>query len=274
MNLKNALRNMGQLQALSVAMIASNVIMAAGLVFAIVSLSNSHERIVLVPPNMDQKAEIAWNSANKEYLKSFALYMAILVGNIQPKSSSVVLESVSAFMDPIIYTEFRRQLMAIIEDPMFKASGSVISFLPGSIQYEHETSRVFVPGTIITSSSGSQKYSKQVTYEIGVHIRQGRPWVSHFTSYEGTTPRTVAWYVNRNSRDGSPIPDFAMPSKWKNEKSLPEPQLADLSVMQPPKPGEERAEEASESSAPAAQIAPAASAASVAPVAITTELKE
>ena len=272
MNLKDTLRNMGRLQALSLAMIASNVIMAAGLVFAIVSLSNSRERIVLVPPNMDQKAEIAWNSANKEYLKSFALYMAILVGNIQPKSSSVVLESVSAFMDPVIYTEFRRQLMAIIEDPMFKASGSVISFLPGSIQYEHETSRVFVPGTIITSSSGSQKYSKQVTYEIGVHIRQGRPWVSHFTSYEGTTPRTVSWYVNRNSRDGSPIPDFAMPNKWKDNKALPEPQLADLSAMQLSKQGEEPAEELVAPSA--APVAPAASVTPAAPVAIPTELKE
>lgn len=263
MNLKDALRNMGQLQALSLTMMASNVIMAAGLVYAIVTLSNSHERIVLVPPNLDQKAEIAWNSANKEYLKSFALYMAILVGNIQPKSSAVVLESVSAFMDPIIYTEFRRQLMAIIEDPMFKASGSVISFLPGSIHYEHETSRVFVPGTIITSSSGSQKYSKQVTYEIGVRIRQGRPWVTHFTSYEGTIPRTVTWYTNRNSRDGSPIPEFALPEKWKNEKTNSEAQLADLSAMQLNKSGEESVEEQG-----APIVAPSASAAS------TTESKE
>ena len=111
-----------------------------------------------------------------------------------------------------------------------------------------------------------------MTYEIGVHIRQGRPWVSHFTSYEGTTPRTVSWYVNRNSRDGSPIPDFAMPNKWKDNKALPEPQLADLSAMQLSKQGEERAEELVESGA--APVAPAASTTSVAPVAIPTELKE
>lgn len=260
MKLKDALRNMGSLQALTMTMMASNAIMAAGLVFAIVSLSAVRERVVLVPPNLDKKAEIAWASANKEYLKSFALYMATLVGNIQPKSSSVVLDSVSAFMDPSIYTDFRRQLMTIIEDPVFRSSGSVISFMPGSIQYENETSRVFVTGTIITSTSGAQKYQKQVTYEIGVRIREGRPWVTHFTSYEGTVPRTVSWYVNRNSRDGSPIPDFALPERWKGAKTQPgemEALPADLSVMKLNEPGEALP---TEQQAPAAEASASAAA--------------
>lgn len=230
MKFKDALRNMGQLQSLALAMMASNVILAIGLAYSIIAISSVHERVVLVPPSLDKKAEISWNNANKEYLKSFGLYIATLVGNIQPKSSTVVLDSVSAFMDPRIYTDFRRQLIEVIEDPVFKSSGSVISFLPSSIQYENETARVFVSGTIITSTSGAQKYQKQVIYEIGTQIREGRPWVAHFTSYEGNTPHTVTWWVQKNAHDKEPIPDYALPDKWKSKKDLQVPS-PDLSVM-------------------------------------------
>ena len=230
MNFKNAIRNMGQLQAMTKSMLLANVIMAAGLVYAIVAVNGQRERVILVPPNLDKRAEIAWKAADKEYIKSFALYIAVLVGNMQPKSSAVILDSVSAFMDPAIYHDFRRQLLTLIEDPVFKASGSVISFIPSSIQYEAETSRVFVTGTIITSTSGAQKYQKQVTYELGVLIREGRPWVAHFLSYEGTIPRTVGWHVNLSTREGKDIPEYALPYKMRKNSETPAP-AADLSGM-------------------------------------------
>lgn len=237
MNLKSALRNMGQLQAMSKALMLSNIIMAAGLVYAFASMSGERERVVLVPPMLDGKAEIAWNSANKEYIKSFGMYIATMVGNIQPKSSTVVLDAVSAFMDPLIYTEFRRQLMTLMEDPVFKASGSVISFLPNSIQYEADTNRVFVTGTLITATSGAQKYQKQVTYEMSISIREGRPWVSHFLSYEGSIPRTVSWHVNRNSREGAEIPEYALPNRYRKnlgkEDTANTDELLDLQGMKP-----------------------------------------
>lgn len=250
MNLKSALRNMGELQSLSKALMLSNIIMAVGLVYSVSVTSGERERIVLVPPTLDAKAEVAWNSANKEYIKSFGMYIATMVGNIQPKSSQVVLDAVSAFMDPLIYTEFRRQLMTLMEDPVFKASGSVISFLPSSLQFEADTNRVFVSGTLITATSGAQKYQKQVTYEMAIAIREGRPWVSHFLSYEGSIPRTVAWHVNKASREGGEIPDYATPHRYKKQATLNainKAQVMDLDAMKPdqqpisdaPKPTEE-----------------------------------
>lgn len=235
MNFKDALRNMRELQLMTKGLLVSNIILAAGMVYGLASISGERERIVLVPPMLDAKAEVAWNSANREYIKGFGMYIATLVGNIQPKSSTVVLDAVSAFMDPIIYTEFRRQLLTLIEDPVFKASGSVITFQPNSIQYEPETNRVFVGGTLITATSGSQKYQKQVTYEMGITIREGRPWVSHFLSYEGNIPRLVAWHVNRNSRDGTDIPDYAMPARYRSKQSAEQSshQRLDLDGMKP-----------------------------------------
>jgi conjugal transfer pilus assembly protein TraE len=222
MNFQSAMRNMRELQLMTKGLLVSNAILAMGVVYGLFAFSGERERIVLVPPSLDAKAEIAWNSANKEYVKGFGMYIATLVGNIQPKSSTVVLDAVSAFMDPSIYTEFRQQLLSLIEDPVFKSSGSVISFQANSIQYEVETNRVFVTGTLITTTSGTQKYQKQVTYEMGITIREGRPWVSHFLSYEGTVARTVSWHVNRQSREGGEIPAYATPERYRSKKAQAE----------------------------------------------------
>ena len=75
-------------------------------------------------------------------------------------------------------------------------------------------------GTLITTTSGNQKYQKQVTYEMGITIREGRPWVSHFLSYEGTIPRTVSWHVNRQSREGGEIPAYATPERYRTKSQV------------------------------------------------------
>jgi len=221
MNLMSAVRSMDRLQKLTIGLLGSNLIMAGGLTYAIIVASESHERIVLVPPHLTEKVEVAWSSANKEYLKSFGLYIASLVGNIQPRSSTVILDSVSAFMTPAIYTDFRRQMMAIIDDPVFKQSGAVMSFQPNTIQFEAETSRVFVTGNLITKTS-SNEFQKTVTYEIGVTIKEGRPVVTHFTSYEGSVIRTVNWHINNSAREGKPIPDHATPRGMKDKEAVNE----------------------------------------------------
>lgn len=210
MNLKDALRSMGRLQSLTIGMVVSNVILAGGVAYAIVSMGNQHDRLVLVPPHLTEEAVVAWNSADKEYLKSFGMYVATLVGNIQPRSSAVILDSVSAFMSPAIYSDFRRQAQAIIDDPVFRTSGAVMSFQPSTIQFEPETSRVFVTGSLITKSSGQDR-QKTVTYEMGIQMHEGRPWVTHFTSYEGSVVRTVSWHINNSAREGKPIPQYATP---------------------------------------------------------------
>lgn len=258
MKLKDAMRNMSELQLMTKGLLLSNVILAAGVVYGIFAFSGVRERIVLVPPTLDAKAEVSWNSANKEYIKGFGAYIATLVGNIQPKSSMVIIDTVSAFMDPMIFTEFRKQMLALMEDPIFKASSSVISFQANAIQYEAETNRVFVSGTLITSTTTTQKYQKQVTYEMGIAIREGRPWISHFLSYEGNTPRTVAWHVNRQSRTGGAIPDYATPERYRKKGSMDETGQLDLDVIKASVTNQAGSEPGSETVIEGAEQQPAA----------------
>lgn len=210
MKLPNAVKNMSELQKLTFASIVVSIVLSAAVLVAVVKLVSSHERVVLVPPHLDEKVEVSWRSADAVYMKSFGLYVATLIGNIQPKTSKVVLDTVGVFMDTDIYNEFRTQARSIIDDPVFKISGAVITFQPSAIQYEPESSRVFVTGALITKSATSHK-SKNVVYEIGLQIRNGRPWVYHFTSYDGSTPHTMSWHIQKAEKEGTKIPDHIMP---------------------------------------------------------------
>jgi len=209
-NFKRALKNLNQLQTMVIGLLATNTMMAAGLIYAMSVGFNTHERLVIIPPHLDEKAVIAWDTANKEYMESFGLYVASLVGNIQPRSANFIIEAISAFMDPRIYPEFRRQAMAIVNDPVFKSSGAIMTFLPSQIQYEAETSRVFVLGNLVTKTNNRDQ-QKKVIYEVGMSIKEGRPFVTHFTSYEGTIPRTVSWHIAQSEKSGEPIPAHALP---------------------------------------------------------------
>lgn len=217
MKFSMALKNMSLLQKIAILSVSGNFFGVVAIVMLAYGTLENKERLTLVPPYLDSKVEIAWNTASKEYIKSFGLYVASLVGNLQPKTAPFVIDSLSAFMAPAVYSDFRRQALAIVDDPIFKQAGVVITFQPTNIQYENETSRVFVVGSLITKGSrGDQQ--KNVTYEMTINIIEGRPIVMHFTSYEGNIPRTVNWHVNQANREGNSVPDYADPKKVREKK--------------------------------------------------------
>lgn len=216
MRLNVALRNMGALQKVALVSIASNLILSAGMFYTVAALNNTHERLVIIPPHLDKKAEIAWESANSSYIKSFGFYVANMIGNLQPETAGIILDAVSVFMEPRIYSDFRRQAFDIINDPIFKQTKSSTFFQPASIIFERSTSKVFVIGDLQTKTINST-LNKSVVYELGIVIREGRPWISHFTSYEGKEPRTTLWYLKKEIE----VPEHAKPktNNFREEES-------------------------------------------------------
>ena len=91
---------------------------------------------------------------------------------------------------------------------------------------------------------------------MGLAIREGRPWVTHFLSYEGNIPRTVTWHLNQAQRDKKSVPDYANPQAVK--RSVPDSNpsdMTDLSAMRtsiPPADGQGPASGAPEASGPGA----------------------
>jgi conjugal transfer pilus assembly protein TraE len=148
-----------------------------------------------VPPYLNKQVSVGWDSASDDYYKSFGLYFATLVGNITPSNVDFITKTLSTFLAPEIYTQVKPKLIALSQDAIFRESGGASVYTPGpGLEYEPETSKVFVSGTMTTTSyAKALPEMKNIIYEIAINIRDGRPQITYLDSYEGTQPRTLKW---------------------------------------------------------------------------------
>ena len=154
------------------------------LVVALIGWQSKDRVTVIVPPTLNEKAEVAKNSATKGYKKSWGLYVAQIMGNISPANVDFVVESLSSLMDGEMYSKFRT--MAAIEVDNIKRNGMSVSFEPRSVTYEKETDKIFVSGNSTIQAAGSQSpQSFTRVFEVIINIRNGVPSISLLDTYQG-----------------------------------------------------------------------------------------
>jgi conjugal transfer pilus assembly protein TraE len=178
----------------------SNIALAIALVIALILAFNQRERIVVVPPVINDQFEVAYDSANATYYESWALYVATFVGNINPANSTFVVEGLSRAFTPDLYTTMRQQILEQSEE--LRISGRSLRFYPDRVVFEKQSSKTFVTGKQeIVSANGAVK-EQEVVYEMQIRIRDGIPMVGQFDFYPGA-PRTVEWLAKHGSADAS-----------------------------------------------------------------------
>lgn len=194
MNLKNMLQKLSLSSNVVLSMLISNTVLVLVVFMMMDRVLSERERVALVPPFLNERITVSWNSASEGYYKSWGLYFAVLIGNITPSNVDFVTDILSTFLDEKIYTSVKPKLIALSQDPIFRESGGASVFAPGHIAFEPETSKVFVPGTMtMTSYAKAQPELKNVVYEFAIYIKDGVPKISYLDSYEGVQPRTLKW---------------------------------------------------------------------------------
>lgn len=190
-------------------MAVSNVFLSIALAFAMVKIYTLHERVVLVPPHLDKKMMVAWDSADQEYFEAWGVTAATLLGNVTPKTVKFVADAMGAFVDAPIYPKMRNEILALADDPIFQKANAINYFTSERTVYEVDESgshKVFVIGQLISSSlepasmlSGPRTEPKWVTYEWTMEMRFGRPWIIGYDSYKGNQPHTMKWRAAQQS---------------------------------------------------------------------------
>jgi len=100
--------------------LAISLLLAMTVIAALVfTISTRDAKIEISPFGLDATIEVAANSANAEYYKSFGLYVASLAANINPKNVKFITENLSLFMSPKAYSKVRNALLAKAQDPVF-----------------------------------------------------------------------------------------------------------------------------------------------------------
>ena len=155
-----------------------------------ITISSNHERLVLVPPNMDQQYQIGWDSANAEYYQSMAIVAAGIIGSTTNSNVKNNLKTLNQLLSPPLQLQMEESLNALtnkLPKDNFNAW-----FIGNNTFYEKQTGKIFIVGNLYSVVVSSRIQEQPVVYEFIIKMQSGKPVITHFTSYEGTRPKTLA----------------------------------------------------------------------------------
>lgn len=142
--------------------------------------------VVVTPPNMAEKAVLGESKANKAYLESWALYMATLIGNVNPTSVNFLKDAIG----PHLNTEIYQDVLDLIE-----IQSQDIRLDNIKRRFEHKTveregEKIFIYGHSYTEKYNGDEERNEITYEFIISIQNYKPVVDYIDTYE-SKPRTV-----------------------------------------------------------------------------------
>ncbi|WP_408580093.1 TraE/TraK family type IV conjugative transfer system protein [Burkholderia gladioli] len=163
-----------------------------------VKLVMTHERDILVPPNLTERAEVGWESASQNYYKSWGLFIATMIGSITPRTAAFTAQQLEPFFDATLWPRVATQILSIADDPNYAHNGTLNVFTPRAVFWEPATAKVYITGLLDTTAyrnSALPVAELTATYEMRFVMRSGVPKATYFNSYTGE-PRTLKWLSN------------------------------------------------------------------------------
>lgn len=194
--------NLGYKEALESAKRTRQINFGMGIAIIILTILafGKRERVVIVPPLINDRYEIAYDSANKNYHENWGLYVAQFMGNINPGNASFIEEGLQKQFSPKLYEEVRSEIMDQAE--RMRQTGKSLRFYPDSIVFEKQSGKTFVTGKQEIESSTGAVTEKEVVYEMKIEIQNGIPQVIAYDYYEGA-PRTQDYLAKHSATVGA-----------------------------------------------------------------------
>lgn len=162
-------------------------LMALALLIAVISVVRDSETVVIQPPNMSEEAQIAVDKANRGFKKSYGLYVANLLGNVQPGSAEFLLATSEHLFDPSVYQQLRQKLIDQVR--VIEEKDLSTHFMPRNITYWEDTDRVVIFGERVTRGRSENPDKEDVTYELKIEIDNYLPKVTYIDIYPGSPKR-------------------------------------------------------------------------------------
>lgn len=158
----------------------------------------THDRLVLIPQGLPANTTVSWDSADPIYMNMTALSLAVLVGSIDPKNIDFIVDSLSKILEPSLYADVRKKLLAKSKSKAFASSGSSTSFTPTEAPIYEANSNgqggtSFVFGNQEIGSYYTKAEKNPYVYEISLRILDGKPVITAIDSYPGVEAHTADW---------------------------------------------------------------------------------
>ena len=152
-------------------------------------VTNVNETVVLVPPDVSREAKLSERDASAGYKEAWATHVAMMLGNVTPRTAQYVSEHVGKIMGPSVY----RAMMEGITEQSARISSEqlTIQFVPSTAFYVPEKDVVVVTGEYTIRGMQNSEQRMLRTYEIGVEVNNYVVRVDSLEVYEG------AWNAKR-----------------------------------------------------------------------------
>ena len=159
------------------------MVMLGLLIFTTYGAVTKKTILTIVPPKLDKRVELAYNSADAEYHIRFALYASYLFGNVTPETINTSVKAMEYLFTPELFHSVNQELIAQADE--LSNAGNTISFFAKNFQYEPQTNLTFITGTqSIRSPSGATR-EKLITFEFSIEVQDHVPFIYHMSTYEG-----------------------------------------------------------------------------------------
>jgi len=156
--------------------------------FVSCSAINKDEIVTVVPPTLTERSWVSKVDSSAEYVDAWAMYIAMLLGNVSPENAEVVKDAIGPILAPDIYQQvmdvLEKQIHAIRQDRVS------LSFEPQKVLRDAaNANKFFVTGRAVTQGPAGDKRRTNRTYEFELKIRDYKPVISWMSTNTGD-PRT------------------------------------------------------------------------------------
>lgn len=139
--------------------------------------------VVLVPEGLSQEAEISSKHTSASYKEVWATHVAMLLGNVTPRTAPFVTKEVGKLMGPGVY---RQMMEGLVEQADRIANEQLtVQFAPSQTFYLTEKDVVVVSGEYTVRGMRDVEERMIRTYEIGLDVSNYVVRVDSLEVYEG-----------------------------------------------------------------------------------------
>lgn len=160
---------------------------AALVILAVVLLTkiSGNETIVRMVPPIPSHEEMVVGSEtfNAAYAENWGLWLATLVGNLNPENIDTTIGMISRIMAPDVYEKVRPSLLESASN--MKIQGFSLRFEPTNINYDPKSQITYVTGRMTEIPVRGKPTTEYYTYETRFSLRNGIPSLRHFRAYSG-----------------------------------------------------------------------------------------
>jgi conjugal transfer pilus assembly protein TraE len=163
------------------------------------------------PTTLTETAIVRGNDANPVYKQSWALAMAELVGNINPKNVEFMKDAIVPILSPRLQVDLSRQIDETVT--IIRAKNITQIFIVNNMYHNTKNDVIYIWGDKKSFIGNEAASSVKWTYEFKIGVHNGSPRILHVDQYLGTPAKQI--------KASDLVDDNFLPNSLKDAMGLP-----------------------------------------------------